>query len=116
MPTLFPFDETAFAALTNELDQWRSRLDRSPVLARRWEGRIRRDLEAETVAASVRLEQVPVTVDEVRRILAGERVATVDQSDRELVLGYKAAMEFVLRRADDPGFEWNRELIVGLHD
>jgi Fic family protein len=25
-------------------------------------------------------------------------------------------MEYVLRRADDPGFRWNRELVVGLHD
>ena len=115
MPQFFPFDQAAFGGLTHELDQWRTVLDRA-VLARRWEGRIRRDLEAEAVAASVGMEQVPVTVDEVRRILAGERVASDRQSDQDLVLGYKQAMEFVLRRADDPGFQWNRELIVGIHD
>lgn len=115
MPQMFPFDAGAFGDLTDELDRWRAVLDLS-VLSRRWEGRIRRDLEAEAVAASVGMEQVPVTVDEVRRILAGERVPSVGESDQELVLGYKAAMEFILRRADDPGFQWNRELIVGIHD
>jgi len=40
-------------------------------------------------------------------------VTAVDQS---LVLGYREAMEYVLRRADDPGFLWNRELLVALHD
>ena len=25
-------------------------------------------------------------------------------------------MGFVLRRADDPAFDWNRELMVALHD
>ena len=60
-----------------ELDDWRRRLDRSDPLSRRWEGRLRRDLEVEAVAASVGMEQVPVTVDEVRRILVGERPASV---------------------------------------
>ena len=77
---------------------------------------MRRDLEAEAVAASVSMEQVPVTVDEVRRILAGERLATVRDEDQALVRGYRDAMEFVLRRADDPAVRWSRELIVGLHD
>ena len=62
------------------------------------------------------MEQVPVTVDEVRRILAGERPPSVTDVDQSLVLGYRDAMEYVLRRADDPGFRWSRELVVALHD
>lgn len=77
---------------------------------------MRRDLEAEAVAASLGIEQVPVTVDEVRRILVGERPPTVAESDQDLVRGYRDAMGFVLRRADDPGFRWTRELVTGLHD
>jgi Fic family protein len=77
---------------------------------------MRRDLEAEAVAASLTIEQVPVTVDEVRRILAGERVGMVAPEETELVLGYRDAMSFVLRRADDPGFRWSRELVTGIHD
>jgi Fic family protein len=73
-------------------------------------------LEAEAVAASTSMEGIPVTVDEVRRILAGERPAEVSEADRNLVEGYRNAMGFVLRRADDPAFRWDRELLVGLHD
>lgn len=40
----------------------------------------------------------------------------MSEQDQDLVRGYREAMEFALRRADDPGFRWNRELIVGLHD
>ncbi|HUH16025.1 MAG TPA: Fic family protein, partial [Gaiellaceae bacterium] len=112
----FPYDARVVASGCEELDEWRVRLDRAAALSRRWVGRLRRDLEVEAVAASVRMEQVPVTVDEVRRILAGERPAGVSEQDTELVRGYREAMEFVLRRADDPGFQWNRELVVGLHD
>lgn len=113
---MLPYDYAHVAPLCAELDGWRERLDRRGTLSRRWLGRFRRDLEAETIAASVGMEQVPVTVDEVRRILAGEHPPTVAESDRELVEGYRGAMEFVLRRADDPNFRWDRELVVGIHD
>lgn len=113
---LLPYDSSLLAESCAELDMWRERLDRAGLLPRSWEGRLRRDLEAEAVAASVGMEQVPVTVDEVRRILAGERPTSVTAVDQSLVLGYREAMEYVLRRADDPGFLWNRELLVALHD
>jgi Fic family protein len=101
--------------LSEELDTWRKLLD-FRVLPRAWEGRLRRDLEAEAVAASTRMEGVNVTVDEVRRILAGEQPSEVEPEDRELVKGYRDAMNFVLRQSDDPAFSWDRGLIVGLHD
>lgn len=116
MPDLLPYDPAPLREPCAELDGWRARLDRTGPLSRRWEGRLRRDLEAEAVAASVGMEQVPVTVDEVRRILAGERPSSVTEVDQSLVLGYREAMEYVLRRADDPGFRWSRELVVALHD
>lgn len=103
-------------ALCRELDRWRTRLDYRGVLPRRWMERLRRDLEAEALAASTSMEGLPVTVEEVHRILAGVAPAEVREQDRELVAGYRDAMGYVLRRADDPGFRWDRELIAGLHD
>src|SRR5947207_7718404 len=99
-----------------ELDQWRARLDYRGPLPRAWAGRLRRDLEAEAVAASTSMEGVPVTVEGVRRILVGDIPTGTSEEDAALVRGYRDAMNFVLRRADDPDFGWNRELIVGLHD
>lgn len=106
---------TRMTELTDELDAWKRLLD-VRVLPRTWEGRLRRDLEAEAVAASTRMEGVNVTVDEVRRILAGDQPVDVQVEDRRLVEGYRDAMNFVLRQADDPAFSWDRGLVVGLHD
>jgi Fic family protein len=113
---LFSYDREQVMALLEELDRWKRRLDYRGPLPRVWAGRLRRDLEAEAVAASTRMEGVNVTVDEVRRILAGEPPPEVSPQDRALVEGYREAMNFVLRRADDPAFGWTSELIIGLHD
>ena len=113
---LLPCDGAAVSDLLEELDSWREVLDHRGALPRRWVGRLRRDLEAESVAASTSMEGVPVTVDEVHRILAGVRPKTVSEHDAGLVRGYRDAMEFALRRADDPNFVWNRELVVSLQD
>jgi Fic family protein len=100
----------------DRLEELRDALDGRGVLPRRWAGRLRRELEAESVAASTSMEGVPVTVDEVRRILAGDRPITVSGKDAELVEGYRDAMSLVPRRADDPNFRWEPELIREIHD
>ncbi|MEX2395055.1 MAG: Fic family protein [Actinomycetota bacterium] len=113
---LFPYDPGPLGGRLAELDSWRTRLDHRGLLPRRWTGRLRRDLEAEAIAASTSMEGVAVTVEEVRRILAGVEAPAVSQTDRQLVEGYRDAMSFVLRRADDDAFRWTSELIIGLHD
>jgi Fic family protein len=96
-------------------DEVAARLDIVSVLPRTWSGRARRDLEAEAIGASVALEGVNVTVDEVRRILAGDQPREVAQEDAALVRGYREAMKFVLSRADDPAFAWNSEIFRAVH-
>lgn len=113
---LLPYSDAPLKALSAELDAWRARIDYKAPLHRAWIGRLRRDLEAEAVAASTSMEGVPVTVDEVRRILAGEQPKETRDEDAALVRGCREAMSFVLRRADVPGFRWETELIIGLHD
>ncbi|MBI3455079.1 MAG: Fic family protein [Candidatus Rokubacteria bacterium] len=102
--------------LAGELDRWKAQLDYRGPLRRAWARRLRRDLEAEAVAASTSMEGVPVTIEEVHRILAGERPPETREEDAALVRGYRDAMSFVLRRADDAAFRWDRELLIGLHD
>jgi Fic family protein len=93
----------------------RSQLDAMGPLPRTWSGRTRRDLEAEAVAASTIMEGVAVTVDEARRILAGDKPAGVSAEDAALVDGYRDAMRFVLARADADAFQWQSELLLSLH-
>ena len=99
-----------------ELDRWRARLDLRGPLVLGWAGQLRRDLQAEAIHASTAMEGVPVTVDEVRRILAGDRPAQVSLADAALVEGYREAMTYCQRRADDPDFTWSPELIKAVHD
>lgn len=96
-------------------DEVAARLDIVSVLPRTWSGRVRRDLQAEAIGASVALEGVNVTVDEVRRILAGDNPREVTEQDAALVRGYREAMQFVLSRADDPAFTWNAEIFRNVH-
>lgn len=116
MAPLLPYSDQPLRNLVSELDGWRTRLDYKGPLHRAWLGRLRRDLEAEAVAASTSMEGVPVTVEEVRRILAGEQPKETRDEDAALVRGYREAMSFVLRRADAVSFRWDPELIIGLHD
>ncbi len=99
----------------NRLRELQERLDSRVALPRIWLGRTRRELEVEAIAASTSMEGVSVTVDEVRRILAGDRPTSVDPQDAALVEGYRDAMKFVLGRADDQNFAWHSELILGIH-
>lgn len=112
---LLPFDATPFTAQCAELDAWAKRLDER-ILSRRWAGRLRRALVAEAVAASTSMEGVPVTVADTLKILAGDRPESVARPDQALVLGYRDAMTYVQRRADDGNLNWNRELVVGVQD
>jgi len=112
---LLPFDTGPLGPLVAELDRWARSLDER-IVPHRWEGRLRRSLEAEAVAASTRLEGVAVTVDDTLKILAGDPPDTVSAVDQALVRGYRDAMTFVQRRADDGALAWNRELLVGVQD
>jgi Fic family protein len=97
-------------------EELRVRFDADAFLARTWTGRLRRELQSAAIGASVSMEGVPVTVDDVRRILAGERPRGVSQGDAALVLGYRDAMGMVLRRADDPSFQWQSEILKVIHE
>ncbi len=89
---LLPFSAETLQDLAHELDAWKARLDYRGPLPRAWAGRLRRDLEAESVAASTSMEGVPVTVEEVRRILAGDVPKETSELDAALVRGYNDAM------------------------
>src|SRR2546430_14674758 len=69
---LFPFDPHPAQSLCAELDEWHQRLAWRDWHGRQWSGPLRRDIDAEAIAASIRLGGVNVTVDEGRRILAGD--------------------------------------------
>lgn len=93
----------------------RTTLTCNGALPRRWLGRLKREWEAGVVAASTGIEGVPVTVDDVRRILAGDPPTWICEQDCGLVEGYREAVEYALRRADDEAFAWSAEFVRQIH-
>ena len=112
---LLPFDETLFAIQLSELDRLRTSLDADPLIIE-WRSRLASDLIAEAVQASTSMEGIPVTVEDVRRILAGDRPTTVTEENASFIRGYRDAMTYCQRRADDDVFTWSPELIKGIQD
>ena len=110
----YKLTDTTTAALAR-VAELRERLDAQGPIPRIRKGRTRRDLEAESTAASTMLEGVAVTVDEARRILAGDRPVGVSAADADLVAGYRDAMHLVLARADAAAFAWHGELLLAVH-
>lgn len=98
------------------IEQLRSTVDAEGPVPRKWAGRLRRELQAEAIAASTSIEGVAVTTADVLRILAGDDPPEVSKTDIELVRGYREAIEYAHRRADDSSFGWNRELLIAIHD
>jgi hypothetical protein len=113
---VLPFKQAPLRPSLADLDELRAALDARPPLIFGWEGQHRRDLESAAIQASVAMEGVPLTVEEVRRILAGDPPATVNAADADLVRGYREAMTYVQTRADDPVFEWSPELLKAIHN
>ena len=114
---MYQYEKTnRIAADLAALTDMKVQLDDRGTMSRRWEGRLRRELESEAVAASTSLEGVPVTADDVRRILVGDVPSRVTAEDASLVRGYQGAMSYVLRRADDPSFVWQSELVRAIQD
>jgi Fic family protein len=113
---LLPFTAGAeLLAVARDLDALSAQLDARGPLVIGWEGQLRRDLQALAIHASVAMEGVPVTIEEVRRILAGDRPQSVTTEAAEFVEGYRDAMVYVQTRADDPVFEWSSELLKAIH-
>lgn len=113
--TFYPFEESRLTPYVQEIDRLRASLDAYP-LVHGWRDRLASDLMAEAIQASTNMEGVPVTVEEVRRILAGDRPSNVSADDASLVTGYRDAMTYCQRRADDDVFTWSPELIKGIQD
>ena len=97
------------------LEESRGRLQRRGVVPRRWEGRLRRELQAEAIAASSRMEGVNVDSGQARRILSGDRPASVSRTDAALVEGYRNAGDLAFGSADSREFAWSRELVLQVH-
>lgn len=82
---------------------------------KRWQGLLRRSTLARAIQGSNSIEGYNVTVEDAIAAAEGEQPLDADAEAWAAVVGYRAAMTYVLQLAGDPHFRYSADLIRGLH-
>lgn len=82
---------------------------------RRWNGLLRRFLEAGHIRASTGIEGHHVSRDDALAVVDGAERFEADDSDWEALVGYRDAMGYIIQLADDPHFSYSEGLIRSIH-
>lgn len=80
-----------------------------------WTGLLRRVHFAKAIRASNSIEGYNVTMDDAIAVAEGETPIDADEPSARAVAGYRRAMTYVLRLADDPDFAYTPQLVRSLH-
>lgn len=98
-----------------QIDELRSKLSYA-VASRVWTGFLRRVMFARAIQSSNSIEGYNVTVEDAIAAAEGELPLDAEVVAWQAVTGYRDAMTYVLRLADDPHFVYEVSLIRGLHN
>ena len=110
-PALDETEDRVIAAI----DGVRRRLRHQLFEPRRWDGLLRRFLEADSNRASIGIEGHHVSRDDaVASVDRAERFEASD-ADWEALIGYREAMGYVIQISDDPHFSYSDGLIRSIH-
>ena len=82
---------------------------------RRWSGLLRRVALARAVRGSNSIEGYNVTVDDAIAAAEGEEPLDAGVEAWAAVKGYQSALTYVLQLADDPHFDYSKDLLRALH-
>ena len=101
--------------IVQEIEQFRSALGYAIRQPKRWFGLLRRSTFARAIRGSNSIEGYNVTIDDAVAAVEGQE--PIDPKDEAwmAVNGYRAAMTFVLQKADDQYFSFSPELLKSLH-
>jgi Fic family protein len=98
-------------SVIERIDALRNSLRYATERSVRWSGSLSRAMRARAVLGSNSIEGYDVPVDEGLVALHGEEPAGTPSETWLAVTGYRHAMTYVLQLADDPHFEWSKNLI-----
>ncbi len=97
------------------IDQLKNNLGYSVQRPRRWEGLLRRLSFARAIQGSNSIEGFHVTVEDALAAAEGDEPLDAQAEDWQALLGYRAAMTYVLQLADDDHFRYSADLLRALH-
>ena len=102
-------------AVLAEVEQLKKRIGSMLSEPRAWKGLLSRAMIAKAIQGSNTVEGYNVTVDDAIAAVEGEDPLDTDAKTWAEILGYRAAMTYVLQLARDPHFGYSTDLIRSLH-
>ena len=82
---------------------------------RRWSGLLARMTRARALVASNRVAGINVSDDDAIAAIDGEDPASADRDTWRAVVGYCAAMDYILQRRQSPSFSITEEVLLAIH-
>jgi Fic family protein len=82
---------------------------------RRWTGLLARMTRARALRASNSIEGINVSDEDAIAAVDNEEPAEADKATWQAVVGYQAAMEYVLQRCRDPSFRLSKDTVLAIH-
>jgi Fic family protein len=110
-PTLDKLD----LQVVGEIDEYRKRLRHLLYQPRRWTGALRRNLFARAVRGSNSIEGYEVSLDDAIALVEDEEPLDADRRTSLEIIGYRNALTYIQRLADDEHFRLDESLLRSLH-
>ena len=82
---------------------------------RRWTGLLARMTRARALAGSNSVEGINVSDEDAIAAIDGEDPATTDRDTWRAVVGYRAAMDYILQRRQSPSFTISEDVLLAVH-
>ena len=82
---------------------------------RRWSGTLRKSTLARAIQGSNAIEGYHATMDEAMAAVEDEPPLDEKTETWAAINGYRAAMTYIMQAAEDPYFEFNKQLLKSLH-
>lgn len=111
-PALSAEDHKVLGILNNQRVRLRVATQNNP---RRWYGTLQKSTLARVIQGSNAIEGYNVSMDEAMAAVEDEPPLDEKTETWAAINGYRAAMTYIMQAAEDPYFEFNKQLLKSLH-
>jgi Fic family protein len=111
-PLLGSEEQTVLGMILDQRQTLRHYVNSNP---RRWTGFLRRNAFARAIQGSNSIEGYHATEDDVIAVVEDEEPIDASRETWLAITGYRNALTYILRLAEDPYFEFHQQLIRSLH-
>ncbi|MET8004703.1 Fic family protein [Nonomuraea glycinis] len=110
-----PALEAADKAVLGEIEDMRRDLKYRLAETHRWDGQLRRQLQARAIQGSNSIEGYRASVEDIESIMSGEEPLETAASVTREIAGYQQALTYVQRLSRAPAFHYDVGLLNGLN-